>query len=450
MRFGPLKAAGRVPVLGALALAATLLVPGPARAERFSLEQLYRLALERNERVRVAREQVFQAKRDRDRAVSQILPRLAIEGTYQRYAAEKLGRFGTSAFVLLPESESSLQVVLRQPLFSGGRLRSGLRIARAGIQASRQDARVVREELLLRVGEAAYAVLKARRDVEIAEMSVRQLEEHRRVAALRFQVGELTRVALLRAEAELAGAKASRIRAREALETAREALRRLVDLPEPFVLEEPREPDYTPPSLEELLRLARTHRAELARSRWARKIAEENVALARSRFLPDLSLEGVYVRQDQNPRSPFFLEEVAYAGVRLTFPVFEGGLRRAELRQARSRLVQASLEARALEKRIQEEVRRARAAWVQLTASLEALRKQVAYAREGYAMAQKLFRHGLAAPLDVLDAHTRLIAAERDLAHTTYDRHVAVLRLQRSIGRLSEHLGLAPENENRP
>jgi outer membrane protein TolC len=428
-----------------------LFVPHAAAATVFTLPDLFRLALERNEQILIAKEQVLQSNLDRNRAIAQVLPRISVQGSALRYQKERMGQFSDGgAFVLQPKTQNSVQLAVQQPLFSGGRLNAGLKIADSNMAISREDLRMVQEELLFHVASAAYGVLKAKRDLAIAGQSVNLLAEHRRVTERRFQVGELTRVALFRVEAELAGAEANHVRAQETLQTAREALKRLVEIPEVFEIKEPDAPAFSPPSLEEGVAGARASRPELVRARFASRVAEENIKIARSPFFPELFLEGIYARQDQDPRSPFFLEETTYAGLRLTFTLFEGGQRLAEFRQAQSRKRQADLQERAVEKMVIEEVRIAYANLTQSSASLEALNRQVTSARETYAMTEKLFRHGLATNLDLLDAHTSLIAAERDLARSAYDHQLAVLRVQKSMGRLSAHVGRPTTTESEP
>ena len=58
-------------------------MPGPARAEEYSLRDLYRIALERAETIRIADENIAYSVQDRRRAISALLPRLSAFASYQ-------------------------------------------------------------------------------------------------------------------------------------------------------------------------------------------------------------------------------------------------------------------------------------------------------------------------------------------------------------------------------
>jgi outer membrane protein TolC len=63
-------------------------------------------------------------------------------------------------------------------------------------------------------------------------------------------------------------------------------------------------------------------------------------------------------------------------------------------------------------------------------------------------MVSKQFTFGLATNLDVLDANQTLIEAERDVIGATYDRHLAILELQRSAGRFLKEAEAAMPKES--
>ena len=66
---------------------------------------------------------------------------------------------------------------------------------------------------MLDTGRAFFNALKAARELEISEASLKRARERRKVASSRLKVGEVTRSVLLRAEADVAGAEADLIRA---------------------------------------------------------------------------------------------------------------------------------------------------------------------------------------------------------------------------------------------
>ena len=67
---------------------------------------------------------------------------------------------------------------------------------------------------------------------------------------------------------------------------------------------------------------------------------------------------------------------------------------------------------------------------------LKYLEDQVVYARDNFNAVSKQFEFGLAQSLDVMDANTLLVTAERNLAEAVYDYQVAILRMKKATGTL--------------
>jgi outer membrane protein len=282
-----------------------------------------------------------------------------------------------------------------------------------------------------------YGVLRAQKNAEIQTRNVERLKEHRRLAELRYKVGEVTESILLRAEAELASANADLVSRERDMAVAKRELALLTGLSGDVEIVEPAVPEVPEDSMPQWLEQAQTNRDEVERSRLDERIAEERVSFARGNFKPSLALEGQYSRrkQDPNPKPNFLIEDNWMVAATVDFPLFEGGLRKAELRQARSRLEQSRLQTARLNKDIDLEVTRAGLGLEAVSRALESRQDQLRFSKKNYEMVSKQFTFGLATNLDVLDANQTLIEAERDVTAATYDRHLAILEVQRSVGR---------------
>jgi len=122
--------------------------------------------------------------------------------------------------------------------------------------------------------------------------------------------------------------------------------------------------------------------------------------------------------------------------LKLDFPFFEGGLRRAEVGQARARFRQAEYRLQDLKNSIKVEAENAYLDLVTKSGILEKLEAEVEYASENYRTVSKQFEYGLADSIDVMDANTLLVTSERELANAGYDHQLAILKLRRATGTL--------------
>lgn len=398
-----------------------------------TLKEIYSRALMANEQILIAREEMSLAREQKDKAFAVLLPNLVTEASYTRRPEAIFSPSNNAAIRAKEEHEIDLR--LKQPLYSGGRGMAAYTIAKEGIKESREELRVAEQDLLFDVATAYYNILKAEKNQAIALVEVERLERHLKASQSRLNVGEVTKTIVLRSQAELSRARADLVRAQTELKTARDQLVLLAKLPENFEVSEPPVPIVPGGSEEELIQQAYQNRPDLRGSNIREAIALTGIRFARGGFLPTLSLEGTYSRQDQDPQNPFFfVKSDKRAVLTLTLPLFEGGLRLAEFREARSKARQAGLQRSLLEDTIEVEVKTALRQLAAVTSVLENFIDQVAFAQENFTLVEKQFAFGLATNIDVLDANSLLHDAQRQLSNTQYDRDLAVLRLQKAVG----------------
>ena len=398
------------------------------------IDEAYSLAVANHERVAIAGEEIRQAEADLRKAVSRILPNLTAEASYTRYTAEK----GSGTFIIQPESAKNAELRLTQPLYSGGKEWATQRQAKLQIRSSREGLEGAKEDVLRDTSRAYYGALKAMKTVEIQKAALKRADERLEVAKARLKVGEVTRSAVLRAEAERAGAEADLIKAVNGLDNSLELLQRITGVRERIRVEEPAAQPAVALAPDELVEQAMKERTDYNQRTFEERAADEGITIARAGFKPSLRLEGLYSWRDQDPATTFFQENSASATVRLTYPLFEGFLRRAELSEARSSLRQAELRRLGLKRDIEVQVREAVNNVKAIEALTESFRRQLAFAEEDYRMVFEQFKFGVATTLDVIDAENTLVSAQSSLSNAVYDLELAKIDLKYSTGALIE------------
>jgi outer membrane protein len=399
----------------------------------YTLEDLYKIALERSERIKISEEDMFIAERQKDKAMSVLLPKLSAFGDYTRYSEAKTSESG---WVTQPDWSTSWGLRLDQSLSLSGREFTAFQISKKGLESSRYNLYTVKEEYIFNVSVSYYDVLRAGKAVEIARANVDRLKKHRDAAETRLRIGEVTKTALLRAEAELSGAQSEMVRAENNLNLAKAVLARIVGINGEYTLKETVLEKIEELQLSSLKEEARAERAEIKSSNIQKKIAEEQVKYAQGAYWPILSVEGVYSRRDENPSSPFFYKESTYGVLKLNFPFFEGGLRRAEVNEAKAKQRQSELIHEDLKKTISIDVENAYLDLKTQAGILKSLEDQLVFARDNYNAVSKQFEYGLANSLDVMDANTLLVTSERQLTDAKYNYQLSILRLKKATGTL--------------
>jgi outer membrane protein len=407
-------------------------------AEEYSLDDLCRIALTRSEKLRVAEENLTIAEIGKDKALSYMLPRMTATGGVTQYSERK---FTATGSILQPDSASSWGVRVDETFSLSGREWKALGIAKQNVAKSRLDLMAVREDYLLRyVAAAYYNVLMARKNLEIADANLERLTKYRQAAEKRLRIGEVTKTAIFRAEGELSGAKSERLQAQNGLELAMVLLASNVGIAGDFSLREVPPAEGEVPVLSVFQEQAFAARTDLKSLEVQKQIAADQIKYAEGAFWPSVSVSGVYSGSDQHPASSNLNRESIYGGVALSFPFFEGGLRKAEVSEARARERQAALYYEDMKNAIEIEVRTCYLDLVTQKGILRFLSDQLLFARDNYRAVERQFEFGLSNSLDVMDANTLLVSAERKAASAEYGYRLALLRIKKAAGTLLETL----------
>jgi outer membrane protein len=77
---------------------------------------------------------------------------------------------------------------------------------------------------------------------------------------------------------------------------------------------------------------------------------------------------------------------------------------------------------------------------------LKSLEDEVTFARDNHNSISRQYEFGLANSIDVIDANTLLLTAERQLSDARYNYQLSILRLDRATGTLLKSVGVSSQN----
>jgi len=393
----------------------------------FSLVDLYGIALQHAEQIKIAEKELLIAEKDEDRAFAVLVPSLNAFGEYKRYDEEKIS---------LPESSHAWGARLDQSFTLNGRELTGFQMAKDNIEKSRFDLDATRNAYLFNVAAAYYTVLKNQKGLEIAKSDLERLTAYKEAIQLRLDLKDTPKTELFRAEAELSGSETTLMATENSLRYARISLARLVKLPQNYKLELPDKikSDRAYPSLDKLVQNALAKRVDLKSLYMADKISESEIDYYKGAHWPTLSIEGVYTGMGSEPEHFYPDEDSLHVGLSMNFPIYEGGLRSAEVGQAQARKRQVELQLKDFSKQVAVDVEQT---WLELKtseSSMASLEDRLKSAQENFTAVSQRYKHGLADSLDVIDANTLLLRSERGLLEAKYNYMLSVLNLERAEG----------------
>lgn len=426
----PLLAAGQTNT------SSTDVSPAPT-TNALTLEQSFERALQSNEEAKLADLAVKESALLPWRSLSVVFPQVQANASRMYPEEEITGETG-NAVVADPTDRASIR--LSQSLFNSDALAS-YRSSRYLNYAALDD-RVFRlRDLLFRVADTYISYLKLQQIVGISRETLKLAQEQRHTALARFDAGQVPKTDLLRAEVEVSRTERELEIAQNAQRLGRTQLCLLIGADDqPFTAQTPAEMTGASfddeATLEKLIRTATEQRDDLKRAVNQRDAARWVLRGARMTYLPKFSVDLEQTWAD--PASLTQPESFWTATLRANLPLFEGGSRRLDIKQAGYRLEQAELVCSQLVKTVRLQVTEAWLRSKTAKALLESNRKELDLAVENYDVVSKRYEAGQATSLDLIDAFTQLSRARISVANLTFDYQVSLLNLLKQIGSFGE------------
>ena len=265
-----------------------------------TFDQALERALTSNESLKVAQETVKASEFRVDEARAAFLPTASL--SYQYQPLQRFPEIVIPAGVFGPDEQrfeasfvrqNVMQLDLSQAVYTGGRLTNGRELQRAALQGSALSLERARQELQLRVVQTFFAALMNEQSMLVADEGVALADRQLELAGIRFEAGSVARLDVLRAEVDLANARARRIQYRAAVDQSHQAIRTLLALPQSQQLQLVGTlDDVLAPDSREALASALPARPDLRAYESQRQVASYSAALARGERKPTVSLIG--------------------------------------------------------------------------------------------------------------------------------------------------------------
>ncbi|AKQ64162.1 Heavy metal RND efflux outer membrane protein, CzcC family [Myxococcus hansupus] len=257
-----------------------------------------------------------------------------------------------------------------------------------------------------------------------------------RDAQNRLEVGDVERLALLRATLDRKEAEQEVVRSRNAYANAKSALAALLARPVDFDVALPKESAVAIPvevrdvSAAETTALER--RPDAASARLDIDLARGGRKQILFEYLPDLYATANYTAT--NVAGLTGQATMWTAGLSLSWTLLDGGLREANLREANGRIAEARANLRGAEEKIRDEVRRAVTDLGTAEANLGTAEERVKLSWESARLAKESFEAGASTYLQVTDVNATLANAQLSLVAESLNVQLSRLALARAMG----------------
>lgn len=431
----PLAAGGQAgdasPSVIALAVA-----PSP-----LSMKEAVALALEHSPIVRIAEENYNRATGAVTEAKGGARPSLAISGSYIRndrameadFGGDIPGMEGGGKIVTQPLSTRQARATLSQPIDISGLLGASVSAADCGKVAASAGLQAARQDVALGVRSAYLRVLQAREQQTVSQDSVARLKEYLRLAQVRFDAGSAPKYDVIRAQTELVNAEQGLIASQNGVRLAEAQLASVLGmrLPPDPQLAAPSTGDRDLPPMEDVMTRALTARPEAVADKAAELAAGRGILIARRGLKPGMRVDG---NVNWNGTTTQFNNRQFSADLMLSVsvPVFDSGVTRGRVEQARAAAGSAKAASAQTQLTIRLEVEQAYASIENARKRLDSARAVLAQAEEGMRLARVRYESGVSTPIEVTDAQLALTEAQTNLVNARHDLLLACASLARA------------------
>ena len=417
-------------------------------AQSEDIVEVFDLALQNDPQYAAAQADNLATREVKPQAIAQLLPFASLQADTFHRDDKRLQPTGVSTERADHYNSRGYRITVNQPVF---RLDRWIQLsqAKSTIKQSNADLDAAFQDLIIRMSEAYFNVLRAEDNVVFTKSTRRAFKQQLVQAEQRFEVGLIAITDVEEAKAGYDIANTAVIEAENALDTSREDLRAIIGeyiirintLGDrmPLVTPEPNNIDeWTDTALGQNRNVAAaTHRAETARKEIRRVQADGH--------LPTLDLIAGRDWDRNNRKNRVQVENNTqnnktidnFIGLELNLPLFQGGAVLSQTREARHEYKQSLDNLEQSRRQAQRNARTFFRGVVDSISRVKSLNQQTISSRKAQEAIEAGFQVGTRTSVDVLDAQRNTNESIRDYKSARYDYVIATLRLKEAAGTLS-------------
>jgi outer membrane protein TolC len=308
--------------------------------------------------------------------------------------------------------------------------------------AASQNTKEQKINLVVEVSKAFYDIILTVQQLKVIEEDIVRTNQSLKDAYYQYQAGIVDKTDYKRATIALNNAKAQQKSGEESLKAKNAALKALMGYPDTRLLDL----DYDTTQMEREIYFDTTqivdynNRIEIQQLETQKKLQEYNLQYYKWSFLPDVSAFGNYnLNYLNNQFSKLYGQSYpnSYAGISLSIPIFQGGKRLQQIKQAQYQIVQAGNDIRSYENTINTQYENALASYKSNLYNYLSLKENLSLASEVYDVIQLQYRSGVKAYLDVITAESDLRTAQINYYNALYQLLSSKIDVQQALGTIN-------------
>jgi outer membrane protein TolC len=428
----------------------------------YTLTESIALAVEKSKSIDSAAKKVEQAQLEKEMAFKSFLPTLSASYSYTRLdddpemSTYKIENIRLTPTVTIPviTGQTRAQVgtrdnweaklTLTQPIFTGFKLVNRHELADLGVDLAKIYQAQEELDLVLKVKEAYFNILRANKSLEVARQAIKQVEAHLNVVQKFFKSGMSTKNQVLEAEVRLAEALQENIRAENAVLIAKANFNTLLSRPigESVKLEDILKYEIFGPNFTQCMQIAFESRPEIQSVKNRIEAARNQIDVSRGEYYPFVGLSANHYWKGDTwevDGSDYMDDNTSWdVSVSLSWEFWSWGKSLDKVSKDQIELARISNALTQLKDEIRLEVNRSYLSMKEAEKNIPVARKAIEQAEENFRMNEARYLAQVGTSTDVIDASTLLASAHLNYYNALYGYKLSQAALERAMGRRSE------------
>jgi outer membrane protein len=339
------------------------------------------------------------------------------------------------------ENTSGLQFGATQNIFNRDVLLASRTSKDVRLHA-KQNTKEQNINIAVMVSKAFYDLILTRQQISVTEQDIQRVEISLKDAYYQYQSGISDKTDYKRATISLNNAKAQKKFGDETIKAKYTYLKELIGYPSSGNFE----PVYDTAQmaneifLDTLQNVNYSSRIEVRLLETQKKLQQYNLQYYKWSFLPDVSAFGNYnLNFLNNNFSKLYNQSYpnSYAGILLSIPIFQGGKRLQQIKQAELEVRQVDNAITSIKNNINTQYSQALATYKSNLYNYNSLKENLALANEVYDVIRLQYRSGIKAYLEVINAETDLRTAQINFYNALYQLLSSKVDVAQSLGNIT-------------
>ncbi|MFA5114982.1 MAG: TolC family protein [Candidatus Omnitrophota bacterium] len=398
---------------------------------KIGLNDTIRMALDTSEELKIKESQVNKSEGAYMEARAGLLPHINAESTF-------LYNIDYPDSMELGDYNTISGITASQVIWSFGKVMHAVDAAKKAVEASRFNKEAGKQEIIYAAKLSYYSNLLAKNALAITEKSYQNALDNKKLLGQRSYGGRSPKYEILRMDTEVAARVPTVNEARAQLGMATETLKRVIgtDSSSEIELMDDFKEYYNKLDYELLVTAMYEYEPSLKSLAKYMESAEATVKSKNASFLPTVS--GFTSWDYLGAPSDSMLNgnesgSYAFAGLKVSMPIWEGGEKQAQLRQARMDKEIAILQRKQAEKDLLLALKKASLEYRQYTDNLKANIEAVMLAEESFQQTQEMFASGQVTLTDLNDAELLLTNQRLNKEMTLFNINVTLAKIEKLI-----------------